>query len=847
MKLVIVESPAKSKTINKYLGSGYKVLASMGHVRDLPSKDGSVRPDEDFAMTYEIDPGKSKTVQQIAKEAKEADEILLATDPDREGEAISWHVLESLKQKKAIKKNTAVHRVVFNEITKNAVLNAIKNPRDLDMSLVNAQQARRALDYLVGFTLSPVLWRKLPGSRSAGRVQSVALRLICDREDEIEKFISEEYWDLEADFSTPRSDKLTARLVTFRGQKCEKFSFRNQAEAATAKNELEKYSYSVASVGTKQVRRTPPPPFTTSTLQQEAARKLGFSSKQTMQIAQKLYEGISLGGETVGLITYMRTDGVYVSNEAINEARSQIKSQYGDNYLPDSPRMYQSKTKNAQEAHEAIRPTSLRRTPDSVADYLDSAQAALYALVYKRMLASQMANAVLDQTTIDISSNDGKAGFRATGSIMRFPGFFALYHEDIDDGKDEEDRLLPDVKEKENLGLGEVRHDQHFTEPPPRYSEASLVKKLEELGIGRPSTYAAIISVLQDRAYVVLEKKRFMPEDRGRIVTAFLKRYFSRYVEYDFTAGLEDQLDEISDGKIEWKSVLRDFWKDFSKTTEGTKELMPSEILKEIEEVLSFHLFPPTSDGSNPRHCPRCNNGSLSLKAGKFGAFLGCSNYPECNYTREMGVSAEEAAENPNAEYPKTLGTDGTDKILLKLGPYGLYVERENGEKKPPRTSLPKSMNPDEMTLEKAVALLSLPRTIGEHPETGKKISAGIGRFGPYVLHDGVYASVPAGEDVLDIGMNRAVTLLAEKAARKPGSGRTAATPLRELGSHPDDGAPVQVFSGRYGPYVKHGKINATIPKNLTPESVTLEQAAELLAARADKPVKKTASRRKKA
>lgn len=846
MKLVIVESPAKSKTINKYLGSGYKVLASMGHVRDLPSKDGSVRPDEDFAMTYEVDASKAKTIQQIAKEAKEADEILLATDPDREGEAISWHVLEALKQKKAIKKNTAVHRVVFNEITKNAVLNAIKNPRDLDMALVNAQQARRALDYLVGFTLSPVLWRKLPGSKSAGRVQSVALRLICDREDEIEKFISEEYWDIEADFTTPRNDKLTTRLVTFRGKKCEKFSFRNKTEAETAKNELAKLSYSVSSVSTKQVRRTPPPPFTTSTLQQEAARKLGFSSKQTMQVAQKLYEGVSLGGEVTGLITYMRTDGVYVSNEAINEARKQIAKNYGNDYVPDAPRQYQSKSKNAQEAHEAIRPTSLLRTPDSVADYLDSAQASLYALIYKRMLASQMANAVLDQTTIEITSADNSAGWRATGSILRFAGFLALYHEDLDDEKEEGDKLLPDVKEKEKLGLKEIRPDQHFTEPPPRYSEASLVKKLEELGIGRPSTYAAIISVLQERTYVVLEKKRFMPEDRGRIVTAFLKRYFARYVEYDFTAGLENQLDEISDGKMDWKAVLREFWKDFSKTTEGTKELLPSEILKEIEEVLAFHLFPPTADGSNPRHCPRCSGGQLSLKSGKFGAFLGCSGYPECSYTRELGVAADEA-EDQSADYPKTLGEDNGNKILLKLGPYGLYVEREDGSKKPQRTSLPKGSNPEELTLESALSLLSLPRTIGDHPETGKKITAGLGRFGPYVLHDGVYASIPAGEDVLSIGMNRAVTLLAEKNNRKPGAGRGTASPLRELGKHKDDSAPVQVFSGRYGPYVKHGKINATIPKGTNPQEITLEQAIELLAAKADnQPAAAPARRRKK-
>ncbi len=853
MQLVIVESPAKSKTINKYLGNDYKVMASFGHIRDLPAKDGSVRPEEDFAMTYMLSDDKKKQLQAIIKEARDADALILATDPDREGEAISWHVLEALKEKKALKKSAEVKRVVFNEITKKAVLEGIAHPRELDMDLINAQQARRALDYLVGFTLSPVLWRKLPGSRSAGRVQSVALRLICERENEIERFTAEEYWTIEATFTTDAGKTFSARLTHLDSDKLEKFSITTETEAKKAVQALLQGSWKVGSLTPKTVRRNPSPPFTTSTLQQEAARKLGFGAKKTMMVAQKLYEGIELDGETTGLITYMRTDGVFVSNEAINETRRLIGSEYGEEYVPEKTRYYSSKAKNAQEAHESIRPTSLYRTPDKMARFLDGDQLKLYRLVWQRMMASQMASAVLDQLSVDIVDTKESGIFRATGSQIKFPGFYALYREGKDDEKDDDnDRILPAMDQGDALKTNTIEPNQHFTEPPPRYSEASLVKKLEELGIGRPSTYASILSVLQDRDYVKLEKKRFFPEDRGRIVNSFLELYFKRYVEYDFTADLEQQLDDISAGDVEWKAVLRQFWDAFKTTVDATMDIGPADILKAVERSLEHYIFPVREDGSDPHQCPSCESGKLHLKAGKFGAFLGCNNYPDCNYTRPLVTDGDaDNGATVGDEFPKILGNDPVTglEVSLRKGPYGIYVQREanaeNKKEKPKRTGLPKGMDPAEIDLNKALALLSLPRDVGEHPETGKMIKAGIGKFGPYVVHDGTYASLSADDDVLSVGMNRAVTLIAEKAAKKGGG--TKAEPLRVLGKHPDDAKEdVAIYDGRYGPYVKYKKINATIPKDIDPSSVSMQQAVEWITAK-EKAPKKKPSRKKKA
>lgn len=849
MHLVIVESPAKSRTINKYLGKDYTVLASFGHIRDLPAKDGSVRPDEDFAMTYTVSDDSKKRVTEIAKAAKGADSIILATDPDREGEAISWHVLEVLREKKALKKDVAVQRVVFNEITKRAVLEGMNNPRELDMDLINAQQARRALDYLVGFTLSPVLWRKLPGSRSAGRVQSVALRLICEREAEIEAFRTQEYWSIHGQFLTPEKKQFDARLTHYDGEKLDKLSIGNEGDATRIADSLKGKSYSVTSLESKQARRNPPPPFITSTLQQEASRKLGFGARKTMQVAQKLYEGIDLGGETIGLITYMRTDGVTVSQEAIAQTRDMIGKRFGAPYVPDRPRAYTSKAKNAQEAHEAIRPTDLTRTPESIASHLDRDQLRLYELIWKRMVASQMASAVLDQVVAEIEPQGMKATFRANGSVIAFDGFYTLYREGRDDDKDEDgDRRLPAMKEKDPLEASEISSEQHFTEPPPRYSEASLVKKLEELGIGRPSTYASIISVLQDRDYVRLDKKRFFPEERGRLVTAFLESFFRRYVEYDFTANLENELDSISAGKLAWKDVLRGFWDAFYSQTQQVSEKKTSEVLDMLGQVLEEHIFPPREDGSDPRACPDCADGRLSLKLGRYGAFLGCSNYPDCRYTRQLDTmkSGDDAGNegDSNGEYPRVLGVDPktSQEISLRKGPYGVYLQRDDGNKKPPRISIPKGMDPATITLEMAITLLALPREVGTHPESSKLISAGIGRYGPYLLHDGQYISLETVEDVLTIGINRAVEIIAAKGKK----GRAAAEPLRVLGPHPEDGKDIAVYDGRYGPYVKHGKVNASLPKDAGVDEVTVEQAVELLAARAAKGGK-TKKRSKKA
>jgi DNA topoisomerase-1 len=830
MNVVVVESPAKAKTINKYLGSGYTVLASYGHVRDLPSKDGSVQPDDDFAMTWEIDPKAAKRLADIAAAMKGADTLILATDPDREGEAISWHVLEALNRKKVLKKDTTIQRVVFNAITKSAVTEAMKHPRDIDMELVDAYLARRALDYLVGFTLSPVLWRKLPGARSAGRVQSVSLRLIVDREIEIERFKTQEYWTVEADV-TAGSDPFLGRLVKHDGKRLAKFDLPNEETAHAARAAVKAATFKVASVEKKPARRTPAPPFTTSTLQQEASRKLGFSAQRTMQAAQKLYEGIDIGGETVGLITYMRTDGVQTAPEAIDEARQVISGRYGAEYVPETARIYKTKAKNAQEAHEAIRPTSLSRNPGSLR--LDGDLGRLYELVWKRMIASQMEAARIERTTVDLESADGKTGLRATGQVVLFDGYLAVYEEGRDDADDEDGGRLPVIREGAEARILAARADQHFTEPPPRYSEASLVKKMEELGIGRPSTYASILTTLRDRDYVRMDKNRFIPEDKGRLVTAFLEEFFRRYVEYDFTAALEEKLDQVSAGDLDWKALLRDFWKDFHAAVGEIGALRTTHVLDALNESLGPHIFPDKGDGSDPRGCPTCGTGRLSLKTGKYGAFIGCSNYPECRFTRPIAQpDGEEAAESGDRE----LGVDPESgkSVWLKAGRFGPYVEMATDDK-PKRASLPKGWPPASVDLEKAMRLLRLPREVGVHPDDGQMILAGIGRYGPYVQHAGTYANVENADEVFDIGINRAVTVLAEKRAGGSRPGRAAATALAELGAHPTDGKPVRVLSGRYGPYIKHGDTNANVPKGADPAALTMDEAVALLAAREGK------------
>ncbi|OUR76408.1 DNA topoisomerase I [Alphaproteobacteria bacterium 46_93_T64] len=847
MNVVVVESPAKAKTINKYLGEDYIVLASYGHIRDLPSKDGSVKPDEDFAMDYQNDAKSAKHIKAIADALKGAENLYLATDPDREGEAIAWHVLKVMEEKKKIK-DAKVSRVVFNEITKKAVLDGIANPRELDLNLVNAQQARRALDYLVGFTLSPVLWRKLPGAKSAGRVQSVALRLICERDLEIAAFVPEEYWTIEADFKTPKGSNITGRLTHVDGNKLDKFSLPDADITKAAAEKVRAGAFSVASVSQKPTRRNPSPPFTTSTLQQEASRKLGFGAKRTMMTAQKLYEGFDIGGETTGLITYMRTDGVTLAAEAVQSCREVIASEYGSEFVPSEQREYKTKSKNAQEAHEAIRPTDLTRTPAMMAQYLDQEHLRLYELVWKRTIASQMESARLERTTIDFSDGAGQT-MRATGSVVSFAGFLKLYEEGKDDAAEDKDgKRLPAVSEGEKMGTEVVREDQHFTEPAPRYSEASLVKKLEELGIGRPSTYASIISVLQDRDYVKLEQKRFMPEDKGQLVTAFLSSFFTRYVEYDFTAQLEERLDDISDGKVEWKQVLRDFWNDFNLSVEGTSELRVTDVLEELNKVLGPHIFPALEDGKDPRGCPKCDEGRLSLKTGRFGAFIGCSMYPECRYTRQLGATEEEADAAAADEGPKELGIEPKSELMITLrkGPYGHYLQLGEPEpkKKPKRVSIPKDMPLEDVDFEIALQLISLPREVGMHPESGTMITANLGRYGPYVECDKKYGKLTSGMEVLTVGMNRAVELLAAAKTRGAGS---AAAPLRVVGPHPLDEADINVKSGRYGPYVTHGGINATIPKASDPMTITLEEAVKLLADRAEKSGKKPKTAKKKA
>ncbi|WP_119679008.1 type I DNA topoisomerase [Indioceanicola profundi] len=830
--VVIVESPAKAKTINKYLGSDYTVLASYGHVRDLPPKDGSVRPEEDFAMDWELGERSKRHVDEISRAVKSADRVYLATDPDREGEAIAWHVKELLAQKRLLGK-VDCKRVTFNEITKSAVQYAIAHPRDVNQELVDAYLARRALDYLVGFTLSPVLWRKLPGSRSAGRVQSVALRLVCERESEIEDFRPQEYWTIEAEFKTFDGQTFTARLTQLDGKRLEKFSLGDKGAAEAALARIRPMTFRVGRVERKEVRRNPYAPFTTSTLQQEASRKLGFGATKTMRTAQKLYEGVDIGGETVGIITYMRTDGVTLSAEAIDGARRMIGQSYGDNYVPEKPRIYKVAAKNAQEAHEAIRPTDLFRRPEQLSRYLDKDELRLYELIWKRTMASQMASAILDQVTVDIASKGAEAVFRATGSVVRFDGFLKVYQEDRDDDQeDEENRRLPNMKDGDDLTRGKLDANQHFTQPPPRYTEASLVKKMEELGIGRPSTYASILQVLQDRNYVRLEKRRFVPEDRGRLVTTFLESFFRRYVEYGFTAALEEKLDDISGGRIDWKQVLREFWMSFSTAVDGTKDLTITQVLDALDEALGPHFFPKkvgeNGEEIDTRVCPTCGTGRLSLKLGRSGGFIGCSNYPDCRYTRPLSVGDEGDGGDRNLGQDPETGLP----VWVKNGRFGAYVqlgeaEGKDGEK-PKRASLPKGMNPADIDLDAALGLLSLPRLVGPHPETGEEILAGIGRFGPYLKHGSAYKNLGADDDVLTIGLNRAVHLLAEAPAKKAVAGR-------ELGTHPKDGKPIKVGSGRFGPYVQHNKLFASIPKSMNADEVTLEQALELLAAKAAK------------
>jgi DNA topoisomerase-1 len=864
MNVVVVESPAKAKTINKYLGKDYRVLASYGHVRDLPAKDGSVRPDEGFAMTWEVDARANKRIKEIADALKGAKRLYLATDPDREGEAISWHIAEELNRRRALD-GVEIHRVVFNEITESAVKQAFAHPRTLNQELIDAYLARRALDYLVGFTLSPVLWRKLPGSRSAGRVQSVALRLVCDREAEIEAFRPQEYWSVEAVLAKQSGETFKARLHELDGRKLEKFDLADGDSAEAACRRLrDARSFQVERVEPKKTRRNPQPPFTTSTLQQDASRKLGFGASRTMRLAQQLYEGVDIGGETVGLITYMRTDGVQIAEEAITQSRRLIETKYGGSYVPGTPRRYTSKAKNAQEAHEAIRPTDLSRTPDQLARALEPDQRKLYELIWKRTLASQMESARIDQVMVDVAVDGERAKLRASGSVIAFDGFLRLYQEgrdesrettdgaangaangaaapsaDSPDGGDgrgaagEEERRLPPIAEGEALERGEVSANQHFTTPPPRYSEASLVKKLEELGIGRPSTYASILQVLQDRNYVRLEKRRFVAEDRGRVVTAFLAGFFERYIQYNFTADMETQLDDISGGRAEWTDVLTRFWSAFIKAVEETKDLRIAEVIDALDADLGPHFFPidPERPEFNPRACPQCGDGRLGLKLGKSGGFIGCSNYPDCRYTRPLAVVAP-GSNGLGEEGGRTreLGRDpdSGQAVSLRKGPYGFYVQlgEADGGDKPKRTSLPRKANPDDVDLKAALALLALPRSVGRDPETQDEITAGIGRYGPYIRRGSTYVSLRGDDDVLTIGLNRAVALLAEAKSRG-GTGRS-------LGEHPDGGE-VTVRSGRYGPFVKHGRLNASLPKGTDPDSVSLDQAVALLAAQAEK------------
>ncbi len=828
MQLVIVESPAKAKTIEKYLGKDFKVLASYGHIRDLPPKDGSVNPDDGFAMTWQPYSDKTKQLKAITDESKKADRLILATDPDREGEAISWHVQEVLKKRKALP--DAVDRVTFNAITKAAVTDAMAHPRELDEDLIDAYRARRALDYLVGFTLSPVLWRKLPGAKSAGRVQSVALKLIVEREREIEAFNPEEYWSIAVQMEQA-GQAFEARLTIHQGEKLGKMDLANEEQALAAKSAVEAGLFTVESIETKPLTRNPPPPFTTSTMQQEAARKLGFSASHTMRIAQQLYED--------GAITYMRTDGVQMDDSAISAARKAIADRYDASYVPDKPRIYKSKAKNAQEAHEAIRPTNFTLKSVGGGDH-----AKLYGLILNRAMASQMAAARLERTTVDMLDGSGQTGLRATGQVVKFPGFLALYEEGRDEKRDEDGGLLPVMAKGDSPAKKGVEANQHFTQPPPRYSEASLVKKMEELGIGRPSTYASIIKTLKDRAYVRIEKNRFFAEESGRLLTGFLERFFQRYVAYDYTAELEEDLDDVSGGRAEWQKILEAFWHDFKPKTEEVMEKMPSEVTAELDKFLEPYLFPEKEDGSDPRLCPRCQEGKLALRGGRFGAFVACSNYPDCKYTRRFAQGGQ--AGDSDDEGPVELGIDPDtgEKVEKKVGRFGPYVQRGEG-KEAKRSSIPKDIPGEDFGLEWAVRLLSLPREVGNHPETGEVVTAQIGRYGPYLSHNGKSARLENTLEVFEIGMNAAVAKLADAAKNGGGRRRGQQEPLKILGKHPRTDEEIKLMDGRYGPYVTDGNVNASLPKTMEKEAITLEEAAQLIDARAAKgPAKK---RKKKA
>ena len=825
MKLVIVESPAKAQTINKYLGSDYKVIASVGHIRDLPSKDGAVLPNDNFKMSWEMHKDKEKVVKEIIGELKSADSLILATDPDREGEAISWHLKEILNSKKTIMQKP-VERVVFNEITKNAVLDAMKKPREINTELVEAYLARRALDHLIGFSISPILWRKLPGSKSAGRVQSVALKLICEREIEIEKFNIEEYWSISSIFSKNNNENFSAKLFVLDSKKLAKMDLKSEDDANEALDKIRKSSFNISKIETKRVKRNPLAPFTTSTLQQEASNKLGFGASRTMRIAQKLYEGINIGSETTGLITYMRTDGVQLSSQAIDELRNEITNRHGKDYIPQTPRVYKSKAANAQEAHEAIRPTSISRDPENMSQYLDNEQLKLYELIWKRTISSQMQSAELDETAADISNKDMSIIFRANGSQVYFPGFF-VYRDR------EDDKILPKLVENEDVDLEKADGEQHFTQPPPRFTDASLIKKMEELGIGRPSTYASILQVLINRSYVEKEKGKHIPQERGRILTAFLNNFFGQYIEYDFTADLEKKLDKVSDGKLNYKKLLEEFWDGFKPHLNKMSELERDKILDALENELSDLFFPKedlTKNGEPNKKCPTCSNGKLGLELGKYGAFIGCSNYPECKFTKQIASNQNEENDANSTFMPNDDGILGIDpesglNAIIKKGPYGIYLQLGD-EKKPKRTSIPKLVDAKGIDLQKALAFLSLPRLIGKHPETGQDISAGIGRYGPYLKYDINFISIPADETVINIGLNHAVVLIGEN-SEKLG---------KVLGDHPDGNGKVLAKSGRFGPYVEYNKIRATLPKSISLEEISLDQAIELIIAKAAKP-----------
>jgi DNA topoisomerase-1 len=823
MNLVIVESPSKAKTINKYLGKDFKVISSYGHIRDLPSKNGSVEPDKDFKMHYTVSDKSIKQVKQIVQDCKGIKKLYLATDPDREGEAIAWHIVEVLKEKKAIKKDVEVKRIVFHEITKKAVTEAIDNPREISMDLVNAQQARRALDYLVGFNLSPVLWRKLPGSRSAGRVQSVALRLISDREAEIERFVEQEYWSVKCNLDANKKEFL-ASLISIKGKKLGKFDLPDKESVKPVVEDLESSTFKVSSIENKQQKRNPYPPFITSTLQQDASNRLGFGAKKTMMVAQKLYEGINLEGDTVGLITYMRTDGVYMSQTSVDDIRNHVSEQYGQKYLPEKARVYKSKSKNAQEAHEAIRPTNVSLTPSKVSKFLDADQLKLYELIWRRAVACQMSSAVLDQRHVTIENNKKSLELKAVGTVILFDGFYKVYKTKLansEDSKEDKESLLPEMEEGQSLGLLKILPEQHFTAPPPRYSEASLVKKLEELGIGRPSTYASIISVLADRDYVKIENRRFFPEERGIIVTAFLMSFFEKYVEYDFTASLEEKLDKVSDGKMEWKAVMEEFWGDFNKNVKAAYEYSIEDVIKAIEPLIERHVFPKTEDGSDPKKCPECDDGVLQVRIAKFGPFVSCNKYPDCKYTRQLDLYDEPGGREDHKPTERVLGEDPASglEVFLKKGPYGFYIQLAKSDSEHmKRVPLPKFINDEELDLELALSLLLLPRELGVHPESGELIKAGIGKYGPYLFHQKQYISLKDPKEIFSISLDKAIELI----DNNPNKGK-------DLGDHKEE--PILLMKGKYGPYIKYSNRNYKIPKETDSETLSLERAIELISA----------------